>query len=185
MQTITRPEAPVSRSSYAHTLVTQHRSALVAYAEVLLADRHLAEDVVQEAFIRAWRHIDRLRTGEGSVRGWLLKVTRNLVIDRARSSCLRHETVTDEIRDVHQPDHVDAVLASLEAESLLRSLSSQHSDVLVLTYLYGYSIQETARLLGIPAGTVKSRQFYALRTLRRRLGLLPDDGAAEDGTSGR
>lgn len=175
MKTTTRREAvPASRThSYVHAMVTHHRSALVAYAEGLLTDRYLAEDVVQEAFIRIWHHAEKLRAGEGSVRGWLLKVTRNLVIDHTRSAYARHETTTDETWDIHQPDHADAVLASVEARILLGGLSPEHRDVLVYTYLRGHTIQETADLLGIPAGTVKSRQHYALRALRRRAGEPP------------
>ncbi|MEU5536020.1 sigma-70 family RNA polymerase sigma factor [Streptomyces sp. NPDC020362] len=172
MKTTMRHEAvpePGSRT-YVHTLVTQHRSALIAYAETLLADRYLAEDIVQEAFIRIWHHAEKVRAGEGSVRGWLLKVTRNLVIDQTRSAYVRHETATDETWDIRQPDHADAVLASVEAGALLRCLSPEHRKVLVHTYLVGHTIQETAHLLGIPAGTVKSRRHYALRVLRSRTG---------------
>ncbi|MCX5355703.1 sigma-70 family RNA polymerase sigma factor [Streptomyces mirabilis] len=159
--------------------MAQHRSSLVAYAEHMLLDRHLAEDVVQEAFIRAWHHAEKLRTGEGSVRNWLLKVTRNLVIDRARSAAVRYESVMEELRDLPEPDHSDEVLASQEALALLRGLSSEHREVLVHVCLYGFTVRETARRLGIPPGTVKSRQHYALNILRRRVGLLPARVPAE------
>ncbi|MGC0379729.1 sigma-70 family RNA polymerase sigma factor [Streptomyces sp. SAI-229] len=164
---------PPRRQQYLHTLVAQHRSALVSYAERLLTDRHLAEDIVQEALVRAWFHTDKLRSGEGSARGWLLKVTRNLVIDHTRSALARRETMVDDTGEVAQPDHADAVLARVEADALLRSLTPEHREVLVHTYLYGYTVRETAQLLGVPAGTVKSRQHYALHALRRRAGVLP------------
>ncbi|MFF8593849.1 sigma-70 family RNA polymerase sigma factor [Streptomyces sp. NPDC015220] len=186
MKTVARRETRPSPGphAYVHTLTVQHRSALVAYAERLLTDRHLAEDVVQEALIRAWHHCEKLRSGEGSVRGWLLKVTRNLVTDRARSAYVRHETVTDETWDVHQPDHAEAVLTSMEANALLDGLSHEHREVLAHTYLYGHTIRETAQLLGIPAGTVKSRQHYALHALRRRAGV-PATGRPASGKSRR
>ncbi|MFF3752461.1 sigma-70 family RNA polymerase sigma factor [Streptomyces sp. NPDC002018] len=162
---------PVQRQHHpVHALVEEHRGALLSYAERLLADRHLAEDIVQETLIRAWHHIDRLLEREGSVRGWLLTVARNLVIDRMRSAHSRHETVASDTRDVPQPDHTHAVLTSLETTSLLRGLSLEQREVLVHTYLCGRTVKETAHILGIPAGTVKSRQHYALHTLRRRVG---------------
>ncbi|MFH8535018.1 sigma-70 family RNA polymerase sigma factor [Streptomyces tendae] len=181
------PEAsPLSQSFaqqlYVQGLMAQYRTALVTYAERLLQDRHLAEDIVQEAFIRAWHHAERLRTGDGSVRNWLLKVTRNLVIDRTRSAAVRYESVMEEFQDLPEPDHTDEVLASQEALTLLRGLSSEHREVLVYMCLYGFTVRETARRLGIPSGTVKSRQHYALNNLRRRLGLLsahqPPTGSA-------
>ncbi|WP_181140817.1 sigma-70 family RNA polymerase sigma factor [Streptomyces sp. Ru62] len=155
---------------HVQTLVTRHRAALVTYAEKLLSDRHLAEDIVQEAFVRAWRHTDELRDGPGSTRGWLLKVTRNLIIDRSRSALVRHESVTDQMGDVPQRDHAGRVLAAMEAQGLLRSLSDEHREVLVHTCMYGFTVHETARRLGIPAGTVKSRRHYALYALRHRAG---------------
>ncbi|MGA5551042.1 sigma-70 family RNA polymerase sigma factor [Streptomyces pseudogriseolus] len=164
---------PPRRQQYLHTLVAQHRSALVSYAERLLTDRHLAEDIVQEALVRAWFHTDKLRSGEGSARGWLLKVTRNLVIDHTRSAQARRETTVDDTGEVAQPDHAEAVLTRVEAGALLRGLTPEHREVLVHTYLYGYTVRETAQLLGVPAGTVKSRRHYALNALRRRAGVPP------------
>ncbi|MFF2523356.1 sigma-70 family RNA polymerase sigma factor [Streptomyces liangshanensis] len=150
-------------------LVAEHGKALLAYAEKLLSDRHLAEDIVQETLIRAWHHTERLYSTDGSVRGWLLTVTRNLVIDRLRSAPNRYETVGTETQDLAQRDHADAVLASIDAVQMLRMLSTEHREVLVHTYICGRTVQETARILGIPAGTVKSRQHYALGSLRRRV----------------
>lgn len=153
-----------------HTLMSDHRKALLAYAEKLLNDHHLAEDIVQEAMIRAWPHTDRLYRTEGSVRGWLLTVTRNLVIDRQRSAAARRETVGADDRDVPLADHADAVVASVEATALLRRLSPEHREVLLHTYLYDRTVEQTARILGIPAGTVKSRRHYALTSLRAMAG---------------
>ncbi|MEQ8148274.1 sigma-70 family RNA polymerase sigma factor [Streptomyces sp. OP7] len=152
--------------THLHTLMRDHANALVSYAEKLLHDRHTAEDIVQETLIRAWPHAERLYGTNGSVRGWLLTVTRNLIVDRMRSAVIRHETVGADDWDVTLPDHSDAVLSSVETISLLRRLSHEHREVLVHTYLCGRTVQETARLLGIPVGTVKSRRHYALNALR-------------------
>ncbi|MBV2353906.1 sigma-70 family RNA polymerase sigma factor [Streptomyces sp. J2-1] len=149
-------------------LVADHATALLAYAEKLTGDRHTAEDIVQEAVIRAWPHAERLYSTEGSVRGWLLTVTRNLVVDRMRSAAVRHESVGAEERDVALPDHAESVLVSVEAAGLLEQLSHDHREVLLHTYLCDRTVQETAQILGIPAGTVKSRQHYALNSLRAR-----------------
>lgn len=158
------------RERLLHAMMSDHAKALVAYAEKLLDDRHLAEDIVQETLIRAWSHAERLHSIEGSVRGWLLTVTRNLVVDRVRSAAARHETIGAPDQDVPLPDHSGAVLTSIEATDLLRQLSHVHREVLLHTYLCGRTAQETARILGIPAGTVKSRQHYALTSLRAKAG---------------
>lgn len=172
------------------TMVTDHATALLTYTERLLHDRHAAEDIVQETFIRAWPQADRLYSTEGSVRGWLLTVARNLVIDRMRSAAGRREHVGTEDRDAAQPDHSDAVLSSMQATGLLRQLSREHREVLLHTFLCDRTVNETARILGIPAGTVKSRRHYALDTLRARVAAQPlptalpgDGGPAHAGAS--
>jgi RNA polymerase sigma-70 factor (ECF subfamily) len=149
-------------------LIADHGRALLAYTENLLHDRHLAEDVVQETFIRAWHHSERLCSTKGSVRGWLLTVARNLVIDGKRSAASRHESVGAEQSEAALPDHADDVLARMGATALLRRLSPEHRAVLHHIFVADRSVQETARILGVPAGTVKSRQHYALNRLRTR-----------------
>lgn len=150
-------------------LVAEHAKPLLAYVERILSDRHLAEDVVQETLIRAWHRSAQLLDNDGSLRGWLITVARHLAIDRIRSAYVRHEQLGAEHREVFQSDHADAVSASVDTMALLRQLSPEHQDVLVHTYLHDRSVLETARILGIPAGTVKSRQHYALRRLRDRM----------------
>ena len=73
----------------------EHGRAMLAYATRLLGDRAAAEDVVQEALIRAWRHPEVLTNGKGSIRGWLLTVIRNLVTDRHRARASRPTEVAD------------------------------------------------------------------------------------------
>ncbi|MFS8202778.1 sigma-70 family RNA polymerase sigma factor [Streptomyces sp. CWNU-52B] len=162
------PSTSLPASDPVDDLVEQHRDALLAYAHRLLSDHHLAEDIVQETFIRAWRHTDRLLNREGSVRGWLFKVARNLIIDRSRSAYARHETVTTDSGDPAQEDHTEPAHASMEAVSLLRGVSAEHRKVLVYLYIYGCTVDETARILGVPSGTVSSRRHLALRALRNR-----------------
>ena len=157
--------SPACQGPLFERLMSEHSKALLAYTESLVQDRYLAEDIVQETLIRAWQRLERLYNTEGSVRGWLLTVARNLAIDRVRSATSRHEIVGADHQDLIQPDHTDAVLASNEIIALLRPLSKDHQEVLVHIYLLGRTVPDTARVLGIPAGTVKSRQHYALNRL--------------------
>ncbi|MEV6860636.1 sigma-70 family RNA polymerase sigma factor [Streptosporangium subroseum] len=159
------PETP--REHHLGTLVREHEKALLAYAEKLLNDHHLAEDIVQETLVRAWHHADRLYDSEGSVRGWLLTVARNLVIDRSRGGFHRYEVIGSDALDVVQRDHADAVVAAVTVTEMLDSLSTEHREVLVHTYLWGRTVREAAEVLGIPVGTAKSRQHYALNYLRK------------------
>ncbi|WP_235032607.1 sigma-70 family RNA polymerase sigma factor [Actinacidiphila yanglinensis] len=148
-------------------LVREHRDGLVSYAERMLNDRGLAEDVVQETMIRAWRNIDRLTGMEGSLRSWLFTVTRHLVIDWVRKPHARKEIVGVTYVDAATArDETETVRHAMVVRPLLQRLSPEHRAVLVHIYLRDRTIQETADILGVPAGTVKSRQHNALRKLR-------------------
>ena len=140
---------------------------MLAYATQLTRDRAAAEDVVQEALVRAWRHSDSLTNGKGSVRGWLLTVVRNIVTDQVRRRNARALEVRDAEMDVAvEEDHADQVLTSIVVVDALRLLSTEHRAVLEQVYLLGSTVAEAAKALGIPPGTVKSRTYYALRALR-------------------
>ncbi|MEY9842348.1 sigma-70 family RNA polymerase sigma factor [Streptacidiphilus sp. EB103A] len=153
------------------TLYEEHGGALLAYAIRLTGDRAAAEDVVQETLIRAWRHPEVLTNARGSVRGWLLTVERNLITDRFRARAARPAEVAEVSEATAtvpvQRDHADTVVESLVMMEALEQLSPDHRAVLHSLYFQGQSVAEAAELLGVPAGTVKSRAHYALRALKQ------------------
>jgi RNA polymerase sigma-70 factor (ECF subfamily) len=162
----------VARTPRDEALITavyaEHGRALLAYATRLTGDRATAEDVVQETLVRVWKHPDVLVNGRGSVRGWLLTVVRNIVIDRARARSSRPPEVTDdEIVAPIAPDHAGGVVDSLTVLAALEQLSPEHRGVLAHLYFAGRTLDETAQVLGVPPGTVRSRSHYALKALRR------------------
>ncbi|MFY1699972.1 MULTISPECIES: sigma-70 family RNA polymerase sigma factor [unclassified Solwaraspora] len=132
-------------------------------------DRHRAEDLLQETLLRAWRRPES-RTGTGEWRrSWLYTVARNVAIDDLRTT--RPVELAGELLDDH-PDTDDPVERLLDAgvvHAALDSLPDRLRTVLVEVYLRERSGEETAQLLGVPVGTVKSRTFYALQALRERL----------------
>jgi RNA polymerase sigma-70 factor, ECF subfamily len=149
----------------------EHAEALYAHALRLVnGDRQRAEDLVQETLLRAWRHPESLDPQRGSVRSWLFTTARNLAIDawRRRNSRVS-EVVTDAPPDRVSGDDADRAVESwLVAEALAR-LSRAHREVLVECFYLGHSVAEAAVRLGVPTGTVKSRTYYALRSLRLAL----------------
>jgi RNA polymerase sigma-70 factor (ECF subfamily) len=157
-------------------LYAEHAAPLLRYAVHLMSgDRQRAEDIVQETLLRAWQHPDAI--AGRPARPWLFAVARNLAIDSYRARKARPQEVGETALElVPAPDEAERALESWAVSDALSSLRPEHKRVLLETYYRGKSVNEAAATLGVPAGTVKSRTFYALRALRLALeerGLAP------------
>lgn len=165
-----RSKEEAAAEALARSLLQEHGAAMMAYAIRLTGDHTAAEDVVQEALVRAWRHADRLTNGKGSVRGWLFTVVRNLVYDRTRARRARPVEVGEpQQEDAVSHDHSDQVVDTIVVLEALEKLSKEHRAVLDLVYLKGKTVAEAAAELDIPQGTAKSRMFQAIRLLRHAI----------------
>jgi RNA polymerase sigma factor (sigma-70 family) len=145
-------------------------------AAVLLGAGADADDVVQEAFVKAYRQISRYR-GESGFRPWLLAIvaneTRNLHRSRRRRVGLVLRAAAREGPEATGPDPADSALAEERRQQLvdqIRQLDTRDREVLVCRFLLDLSEAETAVTLALPKGTVKSRTARALKKLRDRLG---------------
>jgi RNA polymerase sigma-70 factor (ECF subfamily) len=142
-------------------------TALHAYVTGLTGDAHRAEDIVQEALLRAWRHADELRPDRAQVRSWLFRVARNVAFDESRARKARPVEVEERARPVVAvQDGTDEVLTAIDVNRALRRLTPPQRAILVEVYLRGRTITEAARSLRIPLGTAKSRLYDATRSLR-------------------
>jgi len=157
---------PGDQEQLLRALHDEHAPALWRYVVWLTGDRELAEDVVQETLLRAWRRPRVLDQSETSARAWLFTVARNLVVDNYRSARSRNELVTDTPPERAEADRTDALLDAWLVTDALAALSAEHREVVVRSYYRGQSTAEIAHALEIPDGTVKSRLHYALRALR-------------------
>lgn len=152
-------------------VVATHGPALLAYATRLTGgDRHAAEDVVQETWLRAWRNVDRLTEDRGSVRGWLMRVAHNVAIDQHRGRRARPTEVELPELDVPGapviPAPSDEVETRVVVGAVLGTLPAVHRDTLVEVYFADRTALSAASVLGVPVGTVKSRVHNALNALR-------------------
>lgn len=134
-------------------------------------DRELAEDLLQETMLQAWRSIADVPVGPESQLRWLFTVARRKAVDAARARAVRPSEliVEDLARHPRTDDPIDAVTAVLTVRAALPRLSREHRAVLVGLYFHDLTAGEIAERLGVPEGTVKSRAHYALRSLRATL----------------
>jgi RNA polymerase sigma-70 factor, ECF subfamily len=160
---------PDEQARLLRALHDEHAAALWRYVVWLTRDSQLAEDVVQETLLRAWRHPRVLDQSETSARAWLFTVARHLVVDEYRSARRRREVNSDTLPETSIADHTDAVLDAWLVSDALAGLSVDHRAVIVHAYYRGLSIAQIAAELNIAEGTVKSRLHYALRALRLAL----------------
>lgn len=142
----------------------------------VLHDPAEAEDVAQDAMLRAYRNFHRLRDRE-RFRGWLVRTAWRLALDRIRAAARRgrREQAAFELgwQDAARTDNAEEIAASGEFErhvaAALDTLPEKLRLVTVLAAIEGYNTREVARLLGVPEGTVKSRLFFARRRLAESL----------------
>jgi RNA polymerase sigma-70 factor (ECF subfamily) len=144
-----------------------HSGELFGFAVRSLGDAGLAEEAVQETFLRAWRAGDRFDPQIGSLRTWLFAILRNVVIDLGRARAVRPGVAERGIEPSVEP--LEQALLSWQVEEAMRRIGEDHRRVLVETHYRGRPYAEVAKELGVPEGTVKSRVYYGLRALRNAL----------------
>jgi RNA polymerase sigma-70 factor (ECF subfamily) len=141
-----------------------HSGELYGFALRSLGDSGLAEEAVQETFVRAWRAGERFDPEIGSLRTWLFAILRNVVIDLGRARAARPRVAEGGIEPSVEP--LDEALLAWQVEEAMRRLGDDHRRVLIETHFRGRPYAEVAEELGVPEGTVKSRVYYGLRAMR-------------------
>jgi RNA polymerase sigma-70 factor, ECF subfamily len=137
----------------------------------LLGDQGLAEELVQETFVRLWQQARRFDPARGTVSTFLFTIARRIAVDlwRRPSSRPFEPAPTEAAAATGADDPVDGVLESLAVRDAMQSLSPAHRQILELFYGQDRKQTEIAELLGLPLGTVKTRSYYALRALKLAL----------------
>jgi RNA polymerase sigma-70 factor, ECF subfamily len=168
-------ELPPDADAALRQLYCRHAGALRVYVQRFCPDHASADDIVQETFIRAWRHLPRLRADDRPIRPWLFRVARNLLVDADRAARARPLVSQAPLDEDGQTDAgLEQVLDRELVSAALQQLSPAHQAVLVEAFYNGNSLVGVARELGIPHGTARSRLHYALQALRQQL---PDNEA--------
>lgn len=156
-------------------LYERYKTMAYSIAYRITNDATLAEDVVQDAFLGAWRNAERYITGRGSVKTWLLAIVHHRAIDAVRRRRPTIELPEQESVPPPQfqvPDVWSEVSAHLDAQTVRRALdalSDVQREAIELAYFGGLTQVEVAERTGTPLGTVKSRMRLGLLAMRRVL----------------
>ena len=165
-------------------LYERYKTMAYGIARRITGDDSLAEDVVQEAFLGAWRNADRYVAGRGSVKTWLLAIVHHRAIDAVRRRRPASE-LPEEAEGMRTPEPLTLpdvwgeVAGRMDAgavQTALTALPAPQREALELAYFGGLSQTEIAARTGVPLGTVKSRVRLALIAMRRELGMSVSQG---------
>ena len=154
------------------TLYDRHSRAAFSLAYRMMGERQAAEDLAQDAFLKAWRGAGSYRAERGSVRTWILSIVHNRGIDQLRSHASRRRTQDkmEAITPLSQPSEAFAETWRNSQRDQVReamgTLPSEQLKILELAYFSGYTHVEISELLGLPLGTVKGRMRLGLKKIR-------------------
>jgi RNA polymerase sigma-70 factor, ECF subfamily len=152
----------------------RHAGAVFALARRLLADRTLAEEIVQEVFLRLWNDPDRFDPDRGSLRSYLLAQCHGRSVDLIRSESSRRRREEKELTLAAEAGYdleheVWDMAVADRVKVTLQTLPEGEREAILLAYFGGHTYREVADLLGTPEGTVKSRIRSGLKKMRGEL----------------
>lgn len=161
-----------AQKKYAFSVLYNNYSpALLAVATNIVRNKQVAEDLIQEVFVKIWRNIDSYDPTKGTLYTWMLTITTNASKDYLRSKQYRHQLCIagnglDSIENytpIYQTNYREE---RNELPQLIQNLDVKYREIIDLVYIYGYTQVEVAQILKIPSGTVKTRCRFGLQKLK-------------------
>lgn len=157
-------------------LLRAYGGGLYGFALKRLGDRGLAEEAVQEVMVRVWRNAESFDDERGTFRNWVYQIATNVVIDMHRRRQARPPLAQLAFDPTSELGSLEEEMERWQLHMAIANLRPEHREVIALVHFEGLKLREAAERLRIPVGTVKSRCYYALESLRIALeeqGLAP------------
>jgi len=149
-------------------LYDNYSGSLYSVILTIISDRELANDVLQEVFVKIWRQIETYDAAKGRLFTWMMNITRNSSIDTLRSKGYQNSQQNRELTDTVY-ESVGGVTPNTDKiglRKLVHTLKQDYKVLVELAYFQGYTQEEISKILDIPLGTVKTRLRAALIQLR-------------------
>lgn len=150
-------------------LYRRYGRPLYRFGVQMLGDKGLAEEMVQECFVKLWRTSGRFDESKASVATYMFMIARSVAADLRKRPSSRQQLGFDDAFLPPQPDDIDRLLDALVVHEAFDTLSSAHAQVLRLAHHENLTQSEIAERLSLPLGTVKTRMFYGMQALRTAL----------------
>lgn len=157
-------------------LYQRYQDVVFRFAYFRVGNRHVAEDITQEVFLRAFKRLHMYEDRGKDIGAWLVTIARNLVVDHFKSGRYRLEVTTGDVLDADREDRgpegspESAVVDHITNVALLsavKQLNPEQQECIVLRFIEGLSLAETAQAMGRGVGAIKGLQFRAVRSIAR------------------
>ncbi|MFY8021365.1 MAG: RNA polymerase sigma factor [Bacteroidia bacterium] len=158
-----------NRAAYNY-LYDNYNRALYGVIFRIIGNEELANDALQESFVKIWKNIEQYQESKSSIYTWMLNICRNTAIDEMRSKgfrkSLQNENIEDVVEQADEVNHLSLKTDQIGLKELVSKLKAEHQLLIDKIYFEGYTHEEVSNELQIPLGTVKTRIRAALQNLR-------------------
>lgn len=152
-------------------LYANYSAGLYGIIRKVIADEQTAQDVLQEVFVKIWNNIEQYNSGKGRIYTWMINIARNAAIDKLRSKGEimkgKIHTAEDAVYKVQEGMNTEQVTDTIGLKDAVAGLRQEYQVIVNLAYYKGFTMDEIAKALDIPLGTVKTRMRAALQNLRQ------------------
>ena len=151
-------------------LYKQYAGVLYGAVKKVIYDDQTAQDVLQEVFVKIWNNIATYDSAKGRIYTWMLNIARNAAIDKLRSKGeimkAKIHPGEDIVSNMQEGMKTEQRTDTIGLKQMVAGLKPEYQNIVDLAYFKGYTMDEIAKTLDIPVGTVKTRMRYAIKSLR-------------------
>lgn len=150
-------------------LYDNYAKALFVAIKQIIPQQEIAEDLLQDTFVKVWQNIHTYDGTRGRLYTWMMSIARNLCIDRTRSKEFNKQSKTATLQDnvYSSAPTEEATITDTGLKNVLKSIPEENARLIDLAYYKGFTQEEIAKILVMPVGTVKTRMRAAISNLRK------------------
>jgi len=158
-----------SQSGFSY-LYKQYGGVLYGVVKKIIFDEQTSQDVLQDVFVKIWNNIGLYDASKGRVYTWMINIARNAAIDKLRSKGeimkSKIQTGEDIVSNIQEGMRTEQRVDTIGLKNMVAALKPEYHNIVDLAYFKGYTMEEIAKTLDMPVGTVKTRMRHAIQLLR-------------------